>query len=256
VFSPAILQRGVHARVDVILTAGTSVVQEIKHVTGNIPIVATMVDPIGAGFAESFARPGGNITGVGFELANLTAKRLQLLKEVIPGVSRVAFLYYSGKVPEALRKVGADQLQTAEAAARALGLTVSMSGVEREGAFGIAFASAKRAGAQGVLELGHTWFNVHRQALVDGAMKARLPVACEEREFVMIGCLLAYGPSYHDLTRRAATYVDRILKGARAGDLPIEQPTKFELVINLKTAKALRLTIPQTLLLQADQVIQ
>jgi putative ABC transport system substrate-binding protein len=246
----------VTARVDVILTAGTSVIQEIRPVAGSIPIVASMVDPISAGFAESFAHPGRNITGVAFEMADLTAKRLQLLKEVIPGVSRVAFLYYSGKIPEALRRVGADHLQAAEAAARAMGLSVSMSGVEREGDFENAFASAKRARAQAVLQLGSTSFIVHRHALVDSATKARLPVACEEREFVLIGCLLAYGPSYRDNTRRAAAYVDRILKGSKASDLPIEQPTKFELMINLKTAKALGLTIPQSVLLRADQVIQ
>ena len=246
----------VGARVDVILAGGTSVVQEIRPVAGSIPIVATMVDPISAGFAESFARPGGNITGVAFELADLTAKRLQLLKEVVPGVSRVAFLHYSGKIPEALRKVAADQLQAAEAAARAMGLSVSMAAVEREGDFESAFASAKRARAQAVLQFGATSFVAHRHALVDRATKARLPVACEERQFVVSGCLFAYGPSYQDNTRRSATYVDRILRGARAGDLPIEQPTKFELAINLRTARALGLTIPPSILLQASEVVE
>lgn len=246
----------VNARVDVILTAGTSVVQEIRPVAANIPIVASMVDPVSAGFAESFAHPGGDITGVAFELADLTAKRLQLLKEIIPGVSRVAFLYYSGQVPEALRKVAADQLQAAEGAARALGMTVSMSPVEREGEFEDAFASATRASAQVVLQFGATSFYVHRHALVDRATKARLPVACEEREFVVIGCLLAYGPSYSDNTRRAVTYVDRILKGARAGDLPIEQPTKFELAVNLRTAKALGLMIPRSVLIRASEIVE
>ena len=246
----------VGARVDVIVTAGTLVLQEIRPVVGGIPIVATMVDPISAGWAQSYARPGGNITGVAFELADLTAKRLQLLKEVIPGVSRVAFLYYSGKIPDALRKMAADQLQAAEAAARAMGLSVSMSAVEREGDFENAFASAKRARAQAVLQLGSTSFIAHRHALVDRATKARLPVACEEREFVVIGCLLAYGPSYHDNTRRSVTYVDKILKGAKAGDLPIEQPTKFELAINLRTARALGLTIPPSILLQASEVVE
>ena len=246
----------VGARVAVILAAGTSVIQEIRPVAGSIPIVATMVDPISAGFAESFARPGRNITGVAFELADLTAKRLQLLREVIPEMSRVAFLYYSGKIPEALRKVAADQLRASEAAARAMGLSVSMAGVEREGAFENAFASAKRARAQAVLQFGATSFVVHRHALVDRATKARLPVACEEREFVVLGCLLAYGPSYEDNTRHLATYVDKILRGARAGDLPIEQPTKFELAINLRTARALGLTIPPSILLQASEVVE
>ena len=246
----------VDARVDIILTAGTSVVQEIRPIVGSTPIVASMVDPISAGFAESFAHPGGNITGVAFELADLTAKRLQLLKEIIPGLSRVAFLYYSGKVPDALRKVGADQLQAAETAARALGLSVSMLGVEREADFEDAFASVRRVRAHAMLQLGATWFGAHRRALVNEATKARFPVACEEREFVVIGCLLAYGPNSHDSTRRVATYVDRILKGARVGDLPIEQPTKFELAINLRTAKALGLTIPQSILLQASEVIE
>ena len=162
----------------------------------------------------------------------------------------------AGKVPEAIRRVGADHLQAAEAAARAMGLSVSMSGVEREGDFENAFASAKRARAQAVLQLGSTSFIVRRHALVDSATKARLPVACEEREFVLIGCLLAHGPSYRDNTRRAAAYVDRILKGSKASDLPIEQPTKFELMINLKTARALGLTIPPSVLGRADQVIE
>ena len=246
----------VGARVAVILTSGTSVVQEMRTVVGSVPIVASMVDPISAGFAESFARPGGNITGVAFQLADLTAKRLQLLKEVVPGLSRVTFLYYSGNVPPALQTIGADQLRAAEAAARTLDLHVSMSGVEREGDFETAFASAKRARAQAVLQLGATWFSAHRRSLADRATKSRLPVACEEREFVAAGCLLAYGPSYRDNTRRAATYVDRILKGAKAGDLPIEQPTKFDLTVNLKTARALGLTIPRPILLQAGEVVQ
>jgi putative ABC transport system substrate-binding protein len=215
-----------------------------------------MVDPISAGFAESFARPGSNITGVAFGIADLDAKRLQLLKEIIPGVSRVAFLHYSGKVPEALRKVAANQLQAAQGAARALGLSVSMSGVEREGDFAEAFARAQRAKAQAVLQFGSSSFIVHRHVLVDRATKARLPVACEEREFVVIGCLLAYGPSHNENTRRAAAYVDRILKGAKAGDLPIEQPMKFELAINLRTARALGLRVPQSVLLQASEIVE
>ena len=135
-----------------------------------------------------------------------------------------------------------------------MGLSVSKSGVEREGDFENAFARARRARAQAVLQLGATSFVV--QALVDSATKARLPVACEEREFVLIGCLLAYGPSYRDNTRRAAAYVDRILKGSKANDLPIEQPTKFELVVNLRTAKVLGLAIPQSVLVRADEIIQ
>src|SRR5262245_13491542 len=228
----------------------------MRPVAGSIPIVASMVDPVSAGFAESFAHPGGNITGVAFEMADLTAKRLQLLKEIAPGMSKVAFLHYSGKVPEALRKIGADHLQSAEAASRRLGLSVIMAPVEREEDFGTAFASAKEARVQAVLQLGSTWFTAHQHALVNRATKARLPVACEEREFVLIGCLLAYGPSYRDNARRAVAYVDGILKGSKAGDLPIEQPTKFELVINLKTAKALGLKIPQSVLGRADQVIE
>jgi len=246
----------VAARVDVIVVAGTLVVQEIRPVVGTIPIVASMVDPVSAGFADSYAHPGGNVTGVGFELADLTAKRLQLLKEVVPGVSRVAFLYYSGPMPDALQKVATDQRKAAEVAARARGLSVSMSGVAREGDFETAFASARQARAQAVLELGHSWFVANRQALVDQATKARLPVACEDREFVTIGCLLAYGPSYHDNTRQSVTYVDRILKGAKAGDLPIQQPMKFELAINLRAARALGLTIPRAILLQASEVVE
>jgi putative ABC transport system substrate-binding protein len=246
----------VAARVDAILTGGTIVVQEIRAVARGIPIVAGMVDPIRAGFAESYARPGRNITGIAFEISDLTAKRLQLLKEIIPGMSRVAFLYSSGGMSEALRPIADDQRRVAEGAARAFGLSVSMSVVERDGEFDDAFASARRARAEAMLQLGSTSFNAPRKAIVDRAAKARLPVSCEEREFVVIGCLLACGPSYPDMARPAVAYVDRILKGAKASELPIEQPTKFELAINLKIAKGLGLTIPRSVLLQASEIVE
>jgi putative ABC transport system substrate-binding protein len=239
----------VRARVDLIVTSGSPTVQVIRPIAGSIPIVvATMGDPIGTGFARSLARPGGNITGLAWEDADLVTKRLQLLKEAMPGVSRIALLYDSGD------RMG--HPQEAATAARALGLTAAVFAVDRAGDFENAFASAKRARAQAMLLLGSPSFAFHRQALMDRATKARLPVVCEGRDFVVLGCLLAYGPSFDDMFRRSATYVDRILKGAKAGDLPIELPTKFELIINLRAGRAFGLTIPQTILLQATEVVE
>ncbi len=247
----------VGARVDLIVTSGSQLVQVIRRVAGSIPIVVgIMSDPISAGFAASFARPGGNITGLAFQDADLGTKRLQLLKEVVPGLSRVAFLYDPRGPDEATRKFAAGILQETEAAARTLGLAAHVFRVDRAGDFEKAFASARRARAQAVLQISSPLFAANRQALVDMATKVRLPVACETREFVVLGCLLSYGPSFDEMFRRVATYVDKILRGAKAGELPIEQPTKFEFVINLRTAKGLGLAVPQSILVRADEIIQ
>src|SRR5262249_2620025 len=247
----------VRADVDLIVTSGSQLVQFIRPIAGNIPIVVgVMSDPVSAGFAASFARPGGDITGLAFQDSDLSTKRLQLLTEVVPGLSRIALLFDPRGPDETTRKFAAGILRDTETAARALGLSVHVLRVGRVSDFDNAFSSAKRVRAQAVLQISSPLFAAYRQALVDLATKLQLPVACETSEFVVLGCLLSYGPSFDDMFRRAATYVDKILKGARPGDLPIEQPTKFELVINLKTAKALGLTIPQTLLLQADRVIE
>jgi ABC-type uncharacterized transport system substrate-binding protein len=247
----------VRAEVDLIVTSGSQLVQVIRPIAGSIPIVVgIMSDPISAGFATSFARPGGNITGLAFQDSDLGTKRLQLLTEVIPRLSRIALFFDPRGPDEATRKFAAAILHDTETAARALGLTVHVFRVERASDFEHAYASAKRVRAQAVLQISSPLFAAYREALVDLAMKHRTPVACETSEFVVLGCLLSYGPSFDDMFRHAAVYVDKILKGAKPGDLPIEQPTKFELVINLKTAKALGLTIPQTLLLRADQIIE
>src|SRR5262245_55728058 len=247
----------VRADVDVVVTSGSQLVQAIRPIARNIPIVvAVMSDPISSGFAASFARPGRNITGLAFQDADLGTKRLQLLTEVVPGLSRIALFFDPRGPDETTRKFAVAILRDIERASGTLGLSVHVFRVGRVSDFENAFVSAKRARAQAVLQISSPLFAAHRQALVDLARKHQLPVACETREFVVLGCLLSYGPSFDDMFRRAATYVDKILKGTKAGDLPIEQPTKFELVINLKTAKALGLTLTPSLLLRADQVIE
>jgi len=253
---PALATELVRAPVDLMVTSGSQLVQILRGMTSTIPIVvAIMSDPVGAGFAASLARPGGNITGLAFQDSDLGTKRLQLLKEVLPGLTRVAILYDPRGPDEATRASAANILHETEAAARSLGLTGHVLPVRRASDFENAFASAKRARAQAVMQVSSPLFAAHRQVLVDLASRNQLPVACETREFVVLGCLLAYGPSFDDMFRRAATYVDRVLKGAKPGDLPIEQPTRFELVVNMKTAKALGLTIPPAVLLRADEMI-
>jgi putative ABC transport system substrate-binding protein len=247
----------VRADVDLIVTSGSQLVQAIRPIAGNIPIVVgVMSDPVNAGFAASFARPGGNITGLAFQDSDLGTKRLQLLTEVVPRLSRIALLFDPRGPDEATRTLAAAILRDTQTAARALGITTHVFRVGRVSDLENAFSRAKRVGAQAVLEISSPLFAAYRPAFVDLATKHQLPVACESSEFVVLGCLLSYGPSFDDMFRRAAVYVDKILKGAKPGDLPIEQPTKFELVVNLKTAEALGLTIPQSVLLQADQVIE
>ncbi len=208
-------------------------------------------DPVALGLVASLARPGGNITGltnsVGPEIAG---KQLELLKEVVPKVSRMAVLWNPNTRGNALA------LRETEIAARALGLELQPLEARSLNDFDRAFAAmtAKRAGA--LLVLGDVMFSTHRNRLADLAAKNRLPAMYAARESVEAGWLMSYGPNTPELFRRAATYVDKILKGAKPGDLPIEQPTKFELVINLKTAKTLGLTIPPSLLQRADQVIE
>lgn len=240
-----------HLKLDVLVTSGSQPVQALKQATSTIPIVGVVLaDPVGIGFAASFARPGGNITGLAFQNADLSTKRLELLKEAVPGVTRVAVLWDSHN------PASASAVRTTEEAAQSLGLQLHLLEVQGPHNFDSAFATAHRERAQALLQVGSPLFSTHRKALLDLVAKSRLPVTCETRAFVVEGCLMAYGPSFADMWRRAATYVDKILQGTKPADLPIEQPMKFELVINLKTAKALGLTIPPTLLIQATEVIR
>ena len=238
-------------KVDVIVAGGNQAIRAAKQATTMIPIVmANSVDPVADRFIASLARPGGNITGLSMMLPQLTGKRLELLKEVVPGIVRVAVLSNPANPSHA------SILQETGVAARGLGLTLQSLQVSTANDFEDAFRAAGEYRADALIVPGDALFNSHRTRIGDLAAKKRLPTMCQEREYVLAGGLMSYGPSYRDSYRRAAYYVDRILKGAKPADLPVEQPTKFELVINLKTAKALGLTIPQSILLRADQVIE
>jgi putative ABC transport system substrate-binding protein len=239
----------VRLKVDVIVASG-SPARVARRVTNTIPIVMPVAnDPVGEGIVASLARPGGNVTGLASLSEGLPGKWLELLKEVLPKMSRVAVLWHP--VAEA------GQLGVSEAAARLLGVRLRALKVQQMDEFGPVFADAVRNRAEGLIVLSSAFFFEHRTLLVELAAKHQLPTMYHQQEFVVgSGGLMSYGPNLRDLFRRSATFVDKILKGAKPADLPVEQPTKFDLVINLKTAKALGLTIPPSLLARADQVIE
>jgi putative tryptophan/tyrosine transport system substrate-binding protein len=251
---PALAAELVALKVDVIVVPGTVGVLAAKQATKTIPIVfAVAADPVGSGLVTSLARPGGNVTGLSILTPELVGKCLELLTQAVPGVSRVAVLWQPGGHGERTDK---DTLEGADVAARALGVRLQF--VEAKGPADIdrAFSDMTRARAGALTVLGGGMFFGVRRRLVDLAAKNRLPAVYPWRDFVDAGGLMSYGANLADLYRRAATYVDKILKGAKPADLPVEQPTKFELVINLKTAKALGLTIPPSVLGRADEIIQ
>jgi putative ABC transport system substrate-binding protein len=252
---PALAAELVALKVDVIFVGGgTRVTLGAMQATKTIPIVFTGVgDPVESGLVTNLARPGGNVTGLSSLGPELVAKNLELLKQAVPGVDRVAVLWRPGALGERTDK---DMLTGADVAARALAVRLQFVEAQDADEFARAFSdmSSARAGALTVLP-SNRFLREHRR-LVDLAAKNRLPAVYTSREFVDAGGLMSYGANSADLYRRAATYVDKILKGAKPGDLPVEQPTKFELVINLKTGKALGLTIPQSVLAHADEVIQ
>jgi putative tryptophan/tyrosine transport system substrate-binding protein len=252
---PALAAELAALKVDVIVTAGgTPAALAAKQATRTLPIVfAGVGDAVASGLVTSLARPGGNVTGLSVLAPELVGKWLELLTQAVPGVSRVAVLWQPGFLPEHTEK---DILEAADVAARALGVRVQFVEARGPEDFDRAFSDMTRARAGALTVLGSTMLFGERRRLVALAAKNRLPAVYSAREFVDAGGLMAYGANVADVFRRAATYVDKILKGAKPGDLPVEQPTKFELVINLKTAKALGLTIPQSLLGRADQVIQ
>src|SRR5712692_2138527 len=251
---PALAAELVALKVDVILAGSTPQALAAKQATRTIPIVFTgALDPVASGLVTSLARPGGNVTGLSSIAPELVGKRLELLKQAVPGVSRVAVLWQPGGSGEHTDK---DMLKAAEVAARALGVRLQFVEARGPADFDRAFSDMTRAHASALTSLGGSMFFNERRRLVDLAAKNRLPAVYPQREFVDAGGLMAYGPNIADGWRRAATYVDKILKGAKPGDLPIEQPTKFELVINLKAAKALGLTIPPSLLARADHVVE
>jgi putative tryptophan/tyrosine transport system substrate-binding protein len=251
---PALAAELVALKVDVIVAPPTVAALAAKHATRTLPIVfAVAADPVTSGLVTSLARPGGNVTGLSTLALELVGKRLEQLKQAVPGVSRVAVLWQPGGQGERLDK---DMLKEAEVAARALGVRLQIVEARRPADFDRAFSAMTRGRAGALTVLGNNMFIIEQRRLVDLAAKTRLPAVYTSREYVDAGGLMSYGPDGADLFRRAATYVDRILKGTKPGDLPVEQPTKFELVINPKTAKALGLTIPPSVLGRADQVIQ
>jgi putative tryptophan/tyrosine transport system substrate-binding protein len=248
---PALAAELVRLPVDVIVTTGENAARAAQHATRTIPIViAAGADPVEAGLVASLARPGGNLTGLSLLSPELGGKRLELLKEAVPLASRVGVLFNPAS------RGDVHQWRETEGAARALGVQLHALEVRRAEEFERAFATAASAGV-GALVVFRNFLNAtHRTQILQLAAQRRLPVMSTLREFVDDGGLMSYGPSLSDSFRRAATYVDKILKGAKPADLPIEQPTKFELILNRKTAQALRITFPPTLLILADEVIQ
>ncbi len=248
---PALAAELVRLKVDVIVTQGTTPLRALHHATTTIPIVSPLTaDPVGDGFAASLARPGGNVTGLSTSAGDLGPKRLDLLRAAVPKLSRVAVLVNPanpGHPPQLQRLMSAAQTVDIQLVLAEAG---TVQEIERE----FAMMTKKRANAAIIFPDG--FFNQELRPIAAQALKHRLPSISGSREYADAGGLMAYGPNLHDNFRRAAVYVDKILKGAKPGDLPFEQPTRYSLVINHKTATALGLTIPQALLRQADEIIQ
>ena len=248
---PSLAAELVRLRMDVIVTAGVPAILAAKKATSRIPIImAVVVDPIATGLVASLARPGGNVTGMSVMAPDLVGKQLEMLKEIAPKASRVAVLWNPanpGNTP---------QLRAAELAARTLGMRLQPQEARSPREIDSAFAAMSKEGAGAVVVLLDVMFIDQGTRIADLAARRRLAAVYGLAEHVRAGGLMAYAPSFPNNYRRAAVFVDKILRGANPGDLPIEQPTQFELLINLKTAKALGLTIPPSLLLRADEVIQ
>jgi putative ABC transport system substrate-binding protein len=248
---PALAAELVRLKVDVIVAAGPATTRAAKEATVTIPIVMGFAgDPVGSGFVASLARPGGNITGLSTLAPEISGKRLELLKEIIPKLSRVAVFGNSTEPGNA------QALKEIELAARALGVQFQYLEVRDPKDIETAFRAATKGRADAVLALNSPVLNSQRTQVVELTVKSRLPTIYDRSEFVEDGGLMTYGVSSTDLFRRAATYVDKILKGRKPADLPVEQPIKFEFIINLKAAKQIGLTIPPNVLVRADKVIK
>ena len=248
---PALAVELVRQEVDIIVAASPPAIRAAREATQKIPIVMiTGDDPVQSGFVTSLARPGGNITGVTFLLVDLFAKNMELLKQLLPGLRRVAFLW------DPTMPTTTEDLSKVEAAARTLGLNLQVVAARGMTGYDGAFAAMVKEHAEALVVAGSPTFIQDRRTIIRLAATHRLPATYGFREDPEAGGLISYGPRQEDSVRLAAKYVDRILKGAKPADLPVEQPTKFELVINLKTAKALGLTIPPSLLARADELIQ
>jgi putative ABC transport system substrate-binding protein len=248
---PRLAAELVNLHVDVLVTIATPATLTAKAATATIPIVMLAGDPVGVGIVQSLNRPGGNITGVALNNVEVAAKRLQLLAEAVPKLSRVAVLANQMNPTFTALQAG----QTRKVAER-MGVAVQMVEVRGPGGLADAFVAMSREHAEAAIILPDPTFRVHRKRIAELALQHRLPSTADDRRFVEAGGLLSYAPDYDEINRRLAWFVDRVLKGAKPAELPVEDPTKFELVINLKTAKALGLTIPQSVLVRADEVIQ
>jgi putative tryptophan/tyrosine transport system substrate-binding protein len=248
---PGLASDLVRRGVDVIVQDSTFGTLETMRLTSTIPIVmALVVDPVGSGLVQSLSRPGGNVTGLSMMTTDLNSKRLQLLKETTPQVTQIAVVWnpdhpFHSKVVEDLKVI-----------APSLSIELSFAGVRMPEQFGPAFSDINRAKAQALYVVEDPIFFAHQKTILGLASPARLPTIHELRRWPEEGALMSYGPDLHDLFRRAALYVGRILKGAKPAELPVEQPTRFELVINLKTAKQIGLTIPPNVLARADKIIR
>jgi putative ABC transport system substrate-binding protein len=249
---PELAKELVGVKVDVIVTTSTPSVLAAKNATGTIPIVfATVQDPVADGIIDSLARPGGNATGLSILAPELGGKRLEILKEAVPGITRVAFLWSSRP-----QGVASDAVKVTQTAAHTLGLQLKSLEVRDSRDFEKAFEASLAERVQSLLTNPSPVINTHRTRIVEFATKNRLPAMYAAPEFVDSGGLMSYTPNYTDQFRRAATYVDKILKGAKPADLPVEQPTKFEFIINLKAAKQIGLIISPNVLARADRVIK
>ena len=239
----------VQLKADIIVTNSSSA-RAVKQATSIIPIVFVLGnDPLGSGLVTNLARPGGNFTGLSIQQVDVAGKRLQLLKEAVPGLRRLAMMANAG-YPDAVNEVG--EVKTA---ARTLGLEVATLEIRQAEDIASAFEAIKDR-AEALYVLGDALTNANRARIITFALTARLPMILNTRDWVQAGSLMSYGPSFPAVLRRAAEYVDKILHGAKPGDLPVEQPTKFDLVVNLTTAKALGLTIPVSFLARADELIE
>ena len=247
---PVLVAELIAAKVEVIVTAGTPAALAVKNATTTVPLVMVAVgDPVGTGLVPSLARPGGNLTGLSSVAPDLEGKRLQLLREVVPALSHVAMFINS------LNPFHVSSMRQARAAAQTMGIKLQLHDIRKSEDLDDAFAAIRKERPDALLILADRVFLHNRERIVDFANEQRLPNVNAYKELVEVGGLMSYGPSYEDMHKRAAIYVDKILKGAKPADLPIEQPSKFTFIVNLKAAKALGVTVPSQLLGLADELI-
>jgi putative ABC transport system substrate-binding protein len=250
-YFPVLVAELIAAKVDAIVTAGTPAALAVKNATTNVPLVMVAVgDPIGTGLVPSLARPGGNLTGLSSIAPDLEGKRLQLLREVTPALSHVAMFINS------LNPFHISSMEQARAAAQAMGIKLQLHDIRKSEDLDDAFTAIRKERPDALLILADRVFLHNRERIVDFANEQRLPNVSAYKELVEVGGLMSYGPSYEDMHKRAAIYVDKILKGAKPADLPIEQPSKFTFIVNLKAAKTLGITVPSQLLGLVDQLIE